>query len=179
MKKALSTWTYLRIDVSGSIGFGGYFRKQWFYRAWLEGLLESLDCKISICFQEGYPIVVTAIVWGSEWARKRIVFHCDNMGVVYVLNKGSSKSADVMKLLQWLTLVAATDHITYASHWIKDCRNENADALFRFQFDKFRNLALDAQATQCQIPSEIMFDWTTWSTFYKMCIGDKDTCQLC
>ena len=147
-------------DASGSIGFGGCFRKQWFYGAWPEGLLDRLDSKISICFQELYPIVVAAIVWGSAWARKRIVFHCDNMGVVYVLNKGSSKSADVMKLLRRLTLVAATHHFSFASQWVQGRRNEKADALSRFQFDKFRNLAPDAQATPCQIPSEIMFGWT-------------------
>ena len=46
-----------------------------------------------ICFQELYPIVVAMIVWGSAWAQKQTVFHCDNMGV---LIKGFSRSADVM-----------------------------------------------------------------------------------
>ena len=56
-------------DAAGTIGFGGYFRKQWFYGAWPVGLIDSLDSSISICFQELYPIVVAAIVWGKAWKR--------------------------------------------------------------------------------------------------------------
>ena len=81
------------------------------------------------------------------------------MGVVQVLNKGYSKSADVMKLLRRLTLVAATHNFTYSSRWVTGCGNEKADALSRFQFVKFRSLAPDMQDTPCQIPCTIMFRW--------------------
>ena len=146
-------------DAAGSIGFGGYFQKQWFYGQWPAGLVDSLDSNISICFQELYPIVVAAIVCGREWTRKWLVFHCDNMGVVQVLNKGYSKSAAVMKLLRRLTLVATTHNFTYFSRWVTGCRNEKADALSRFQLAKFRCLAPDAQDTSCQIPCAIIFSW--------------------
>jgi hypothetical protein len=146
----------LYTDASGTIGFGGIYQTQWFYGAWSDDLLKGLDKSVSISFQELYPIVVAAILWGKFWARKRVQFHCDNEGTVFVLNKGRSKSPDIMKLMRKLTLVAAQNSFAYRACHIPGNKNCVADALSRLQMDRFRLLAPMADALPCQIPSNIM-----------------------
>lgn len=145
-------------DASGTVGFGAYFQKQWFYGAWPQQLEANLDSSVSICYKELYPIVIAAMLWGKFWARKRILFHCDNQGTVYILNKGSSKSPDIMKLMRRLTLVAARFSFTFSACYIASRDNSIADALSRFQIDKFRLLAPQADEQPCQIPSQIIFN---------------------
>lgn len=146
----------LYTDASGTVGYGGIHQTQWFCSAWPEDLLVGLDNSISISFQELYPIVVAAVLWGKHWARRRVKFHCDNAGTVFVLNKGRSKSPDIMKLMRKLTLVAAKYSFAYQACHIPGSKNCVADALSRLQMDRFRLLAPAADAHPCLIPSDIM-----------------------
>lgn len=146
----------LYTDAASTIGYGGFFRTHWFCDAWPDNLPKTLENSVSISFQELYPIVVAAILWGESWSRKRVQFHCDNQGTVYILNKGRSKSPDIMKLMRKLTIVAATHSFAYEAKYIEGCRNNVADALSRFQMDRFRSMAPTADPQPCLIPSDIM-----------------------
>ena len=146
-------------DASGTIGFGGYFQNQWFYSAWPNGLIENLDSTISIAFQELYPIVVAAILWGKAWARRKVVFHCDNQATVQILNKARSKSKDIMKLMRRLTLVAASYSFSYHGRWIPGKTNTKADALSRLQISTFKRLAPEAAQEPCPIPFDSVYLW--------------------
>ena len=54
----------LYTDASGTLGFGGIFRNQWFQGKWLPH--QTLDTKnISIDWQELYAIVVACYIWAS------------------------------------------------------------------------------------------------------------------
>ena len=57
-------------DATGSVGYGCYFQGHWFNRVWTEE--RQLDPKrgISIAYQELYPIVLSALLWGGQWANK-------------------------------------------------------------------------------------------------------------
>lgn len=147
----------LYTDASGTLGYGGYFQGQWFQGSWPDSLIESLDRAVSISFQELYPIVLAAILWGKSWSRKRVQFLCDNEGTVYILNKGRSKSPDIMKLMRKFTIVAATHSFAYQAKFIPGYKNNIADSLSRFQMDRFRRLAPSAEPKPCPIPSDIMF----------------------
>ena len=37
------------------------------------------------------PIVLAAALWGKEWAPKTVMVRCNNVTVVAVINRGSSK----------------------------------------------------------------------------------------
>ena len=147
---------HLFTDASG-LGFGGYFRHEYFYGPWPKDLMSNLSDDISISFQELYPIVIAAIHWGQTWSRKRIVFNCDNEGTVYILNKGRSKSADIMKLMRRLTLVAAQYSFCYTAKHVRGRDNRKADCLSRFQLEEFHRLAPEARVVPCPIPSEVLF----------------------
>ena len=93
---------------------------------------------------ELYPIVVSCVLWGDKWNRKRILFHCDNMYTVQIINKGRSKVKVIMKLLRRLTWCAAKHNFTVHAQHLPGKLNSVADALSRFQMDIFRNLAPQA-----------------------------------
>ena len=147
----------LYTDASGSIGYGGMFQRQWFCAKWQTDLALQLSSSVSISFQELYPIVVAAMLWGSQWSRRRIVFHCDNFGTVHIINKGCSKSADIMRLMRRLTLVAARYSFTFTAKHLPGKKNKIADCLSRLQLTEFRKLAPHAMPKPCQIPSDVMF----------------------
>ena len=142
-------------DASGKIGYGGFFQNSWFQGRWDHDKLNRLDKSVSISYQELYPIVVAAILWGHEWAQKRVKFLCDNQGTVEILCKGSSSSSDIMKLMRKLTLIAISCNFTFVAEFLPGRNNDIADALSRFQMDRFRKLAPNANIHPCQIPSDI------------------------
>ena len=154
-----SVSTDLFTDAFGSIDFWGYFRKQWFYGTWSEGLLEIVDCIMSICFQELYPNVVAAMVLGKWMGQKENCFSLWQHGCCVC-------SQQRLRKICWCDEIAATINsrhiISRMPHiGLRAVAMQKGDALSRFQFNKFRSLAPNAQATLCQISSEIMFSWTT------------------
>ena len=137
----LDNWTpapdlHLQTDASGSIGWGAYFNGRWIHGAWSEG--EHQD---SIEFKELYAIVAACATWGEEWARLRILFHCDNAAVVGILKSGTCRAPRVMSLLRVLCLISARFSFVVSAVHVPSVQNEIADALSRGLLQKFRTLA--------------------------------------
>ena len=147
-------------DASGTIGFGGFFQGQWFASAWPSDIGNSLEKDaILIAFQELYPIVVAAILWGQFWSRRRIIFHCDNKATVYVLNKGRSHCPDIMKLMRRLVLIAGKNSFSYSAVHIRGQQNVLADSLSRLQIERFRRIVPPGTPPEpCTVPSRVMFN---------------------
>ena len=81
----------LYTDASGTIGFGGYFKGEWFPEPWpvvLSTLVSNNDKDVSIAFCELYPIVVASILWGHLWKKQRIIFMCYNLLQLQSYKKG-------------------------------------------------------------------------------------------
>ena len=72
---------HFHTDASGTLGYGGYYHPQWFRRDWDPDQLLGAP-GIFISYQELFPIVLAAFIWGSEWSRKQILVFCDNEGTV-------------------------------------------------------------------------------------------------
>ena len=85
---------------------------------------------------ELYPIVVACFLWGSQWLKKRILFHCDNMATVQIINKGRSKVKIINKLMRKLTWLAAQYSFTVHTEHVPGKLNNIADAISRFQIKK-------------------------------------------
>ncbi|VDH95073.1 Hypothetical predicted protein [Mytilus galloprovincialis] len=149
---------HLFTDASSTIGYGGYFRKRWFQGIWPDDFIRPDEESFSMAYLELYPIVISAILWGHEWSTKRILFHCDNMSSVYIINKGRSKCNVIMNLVRRLTWCAAKfNFVVHAVH-VPGKENNIADALSRYQMKRFRQLAPDASPNPCTCPphSEIL-----------------------
>ena len=135
--------------------FGGFYQNQWFQG---DFPLELLDEQTSMAFYELYPIVMACVLWGHNWNRKRILFHCDNMATVDIITKGRSKVQSIMKLMRKLTFHASTHHFIVHAQHIPGVKNDIADSLSRYQMLKFRSLAPEAEENPvpCLTPSQIM-----------------------
>ena len=152
-----SNYLKLFTDACTSVGYGGYFQGKWFAGKWTPHLLAGL-VDVSMAFMELYPIVVAALLWGNQWSRKRIIFCCDNEATVYIINKGRSPCKTIMRLMRRLVIVAASNNFSFTAKHIPGSPNNIADALSRFQFQKFRSLAPSAVNQPCPLPSPIMLD---------------------
>ena len=141
-------------DSSGCFGFGIYFCDQWSCAAWPK-LWHETGLTTDITVLELFPIVVAIEIWGSELKNKKIKFFCDNMSVVHIINKMSSKSVVVMKLIRYLTLLCLKFNIVVKSSHIEGKRNQICDALSRFQWTKFRLLAPKADKSPREVPSHL------------------------
>ena len=139
------------------IGFGAYFSGKWFCGKFEENMIPN-DCKASMALFELYPIVMAAVLWGQEWCKKRIVVKCDNESACEIINKGRSRIPFIMKFIRKLVWCEAKYNFTIHASFIPGCTNLIADSISRFQIEKFRRLApqADLQPTPCLSASELM-----------------------
>ena len=130
-------------DASGSLGYGGIFQNRWFQGHWLPS--QQLGQQgISILWQELYAINVACHLWGPHWTSKRIQFHCDNQGVV-----------EVMDLVRGLTLCTLRHNFYFRAVHVLGSNNNIADSLSRFQMERFYQLAPHANTTPDPIPPSL------------------------
>ena len=115
-------------------GFGTYFAGNWLYGSFKE---HDVPHSRSITFKELYPIAVAVHTWSPVLACRNILFHCDNLSVVHMLSSGTSKCRHIMTLLRFLFFTCAHYNIMLRAMHIDGVDNHWADALSRFQVDKF------------------------------------------
>ena len=111
---------------------------------------------ISIEWQELFPIVVACAIWHPFFTGKRLQFWCDNESVVAIINSGHSKAPRVMDLVRFLVLISMKHNFLVRARHVSGVSNEIADALSRFQMQRFRALAPDADQNPCTIPPSLM-----------------------
>ena len=141
-------------DASGGIGCGGFLDGKWFQGRWPP---EILLMEKSIAWLEFFPIVVAVALWGRLLVGKRILIRSDNEAVVAILNKQSSKCADIMNLVRFFVLQCLKHNVAFKARHIPGIKNNIADALSRFQVPRFWALAPRAERQGAAIPE---FLWT-------------------
>lgn len=146
----------LYTDAAGSIGFGGYLQGKWFQGHWPPQMRLNRERGISIEWQELFPIVVACSIWHPFLAGKRLQFWCDNESVVSIINSGHSKVPRIMELVRKLVLLSMQHNFLVRARHVPGVSNEIADALSRFQMQRFRALAPDADQSPCIIPPSLM-----------------------
>jgi len=108
---------------------------------------------MNIAWKELFVILVAVHTWGTHWARKKILFHCDNQSVVDIWGKGSTPDPQIMALVRFLYFRAAQHNINICVIHIPGTDNDLADAISCFQMAKFCQLAPAAQSTPDLIPA--------------------------
>jgi len=139
----------LYTDAS-SLGYGLFFNGLWacgtFPSRWLDR---------SIAFKEFFPVGVAMEIWGHKLKNKRIVLVTDNMSVLAIINKKSSRCPLIMKLVRQFVLTTLQYNISTKSTYIPSKQNNIADALSRFQMDRFHMHCPDAADTPSQVPAHL------------------------
>ena len=143
-------------DAASTVGFGGYFKGQWFQGRWPPYLLLNRQQGLSIEWQELFPIVVACTIWHPHFAGKQLQLSCDNESVVTIINSRHSKVSRIMDLLRALTLLSMKHNFFVCARHVPGVHNVIADALSRFQEPRFREAPPKANRDPCTIPPSSM-----------------------
>lgn len=144
---------HLFTDAS-NLGIGAYFRGAWFLEPFMGE--NAKHATRSINWREMYALVKAAAVWGKDLANKKVLFHSDNMTVVSVLQSGTSKNGELMKLVRGLFYICAKNNFECSATYISTKENSVADALSRLDMVRFRSLVPNADAYMT-IPCDLEF----------------------
>lgn len=118
---------------SSNLGLGGVFGIKWFTERWPVNLLQY-----HITIRELFPIVLAIHLWGRNLQNKCVQFHTDNMAVVHIINKQTSKDPTIMKFVRQFVLPILKYNIIFKALHIKGAKNKAADQLSRLQIHQFR-----------------------------------------
>ena len=148
--KIESTDLLLFTDASSTIGLGAIYENAWIQAAWPPSLAEE-----DIDFKELFAILAAAMTWGAAWTGRRIVFITDNKPITQIWEKGNTPARNIMHLVRKLFLFAAEHDFSVSLKHILGHYNCVADALSRFQGQKFRRLAPQADRDPTPIPADV------------------------
>ena len=107
-------------------GFGGTFKNHYFL-----GQFPPTWQQFNICVLELYPILLALQLYASHMANSHIVIYSDNIAVVHVLNKKTTKQTQMLTLLRQLVLHCLKFNILFTSKHISGKLNILPDALSR------------------------------------------------
>lgn len=139
-------------DEAGSAGYGVFC--QWSVGYWPAAWREvGLVCNLTAL--KLFPIVLSVELWGEEFSNRRVRLHCDNLGVVQSTNSNMASSPPVVCLLCHLVLTCLCINCFVSAVHVPGIDNSVADALSRFQWDRFRRLALDAEQHGIPCPERL------------------------
>jgi hypothetical protein len=146
-KGSTSDSLHLYTDAAQGLGYGALLGQQYFYGRWPTAWSEY-----NIVTLEFYPIVLAIRVWGSTMANQAIVFHTDNLALVHIINKQSSKDKPTMVLVRQLVLLCLQYNILFTAVHIPGKYNNLCDSLSRLQIARFHRLAPWADARPVRTP---------------------------
>ena len=143
-------------DSSAAVGngFGIFFQGRWAWSAWPNAWHASRFTK-NITFLEFFPVLVSLELWGSELKNRKLIFRCDNSGVVQIVNSLTSRCDNIMVLLRRFTLTCLRYNILVKAVFVSGSKNLIADSLSRLQFHRFRQLAPAAEKEPTPVPTKI------------------------
>ena len=119
-RQSVHIWT----DASGHFGCAAYVPAtgEWLQAQWPHTYTEwELQLRDeSIALQELLPIVLACGVWGSEWKNRTVAVHCDNLGVVALVNSGYSRVPGIMHILRCLFFIRARFQLEVWQHMCQE-----------------------------------------------------------
>lgn len=136
------------------MGFGAIFGKKWTHGIWPQVWHDKGITK-DITVLELFPILVCLVLWGPQLHNKKILFKCDNQSVVCILNSLTSKSDKVMILVRLITLECLKCNMVIKGSHIEGKLNFLSDYISRSCFQKFHQLAPNADAQPEVVPNHL------------------------
>lgn len=128
----LSETLQLGTDASG-IGYAAVFGARWVMGLWPA----AWSCR-DITAKELFPIVLALKIWAPLWKNHKILFLCDNMSVVNVINKQTCKDAFLMKLVRELVVTSLCNNVLFRAQHIAGKSNVLCDQLSRAMLQEAR-----------------------------------------
>lgn len=110
----------------------------------------------SIVYNELLLVVLVVSLWGHQWSATWVEFCSSNTAVAEVLWSGSSRDSNMMMLLCQLSMLAAWHSFAFTAHHVAGSSNVVADALSRFNFQRFSQLVPQALPTAIPVPPSLL-----------------------
>lgn len=136
-------------DAAKTTGFGAVLGNQWFAGKWPS----SWWPEQTIVLLEFIPIFIAIQIWGAQLQNSYLIFHSDNLPLVHIINKLSSKEKLVRSLLRKLVLEMLRYNIMFRAVHVPGFENTLADKLSRFQIAGFLQLHPTADPFPAPIPN--------------------------
>ena len=146
-----SSHLHLLTDASGSLGYGAVFGSHWFFGKWPDSWVGH-----NIIVLEMFPIVLSIAIWASQFSNRCTMFHTDNLGLIEVINKKTTKDKKLLVLLRALVLQCLKHNILFKAIHIPGLLNTKADALSRLQVTKFKSLGQDMDSEPTVVPTHLL-----------------------
>lgn len=125
-----STEHHLHTD-SSILGYGATFGRDFVY-----GVFPPKWQDFSIQVLELYPIFLILHLFAEQLKHKHVTFHSDNLAIVQIINKQTSRCKHIMKLLRPMILTMLKYNISFKAVHIPGKFNNLCDALSRLQINK-------------------------------------------
>ena len=122
-----STHINMFSDAS-KLGFGATYGTQWIQGQWPKGWT-----KFHITVLEFFPVFVLVSMFAHLVKNANILYYCDNIAVVEIINKQTSRNKKVMEFLRPLILIMMRFNINLKSKHIPGVENILCDKISRFQ----------------------------------------------
>jgi hypothetical protein len=118
----------MKSDASGDDGYGYHVGDFEYCRMWTPAELGH-----NIQWKELYPVLQACHKFKSEWTGKIVRAGVDNMGVVFMINSGSSRDTDCMVLLRELSELQRIYGFDLVASWVPHFFYLRSDALTHMQ----------------------------------------------
>ena len=139
-------------SANPSLSWGTYFDGKWSQARCPQGFV----CEgCSIALLEFIPIIIALEMWKEELHNKFIIFRSDNQVACHIVNNQMSCCSMIMMLVHHLVMTALHYNIIFKAYYLISIDNRIADALSRFQMDRFRALAPLAEPQSTDPPSSL------------------------
>ena len=134
-------------DASGSWGCGAYWGSRWLQFPWSE---EARGWSISV--KEMVPVMWGCFVWGERWRGGVVRWNCDNLAVVEVITRGSSKDGHLSHILRCIHFAEAKYSFTLVANHVAGVDNDKADDLSRNRLSSFLSKVPEADGYPTVVP---------------------------
>ena len=148
-------------------GGGAFYRQDWFYANWEMDLPSLADAHINA--KELHTVCLAAERWAPLWSNTHVVVHTDNMNTMFAINKGTSRSQQMMHSIRRLFWLSATYNFYITAKYIPGIDNVTSDCLSRLHDHKHFNLAASLFPWDCYCTNSCayfnMFGHVSYQTF--------------
>ena len=142
------------------LGAGGICHNSWFSVRWDLQFMEKTQPSIE--YLELYAVLVGAYNWIHRFANRCIIIFCDNISVVYMINRNTSSCKQCLMLIRRLVLLSMKHNVRVMANYVSSKNNKLADLLSRMKIRGFKKLSPQADKNPTLLHDDLWPMYKVW-----------------
>ena len=143
------------------LGAGDVCQKSWYYLRWNREFME--EKQPSIEYLELYAVAVAVLNWIHRFSNRQVILFCDNISVVYMINRCTSTCKNCLKLIRLIVFEGLIHNVRIFANYVSTKQNAVADALSRSNLRKFYRITKGKyEISPTEIPSQLWAMQDLW-----------------